>query len=107
MTVGPLAMHAAPRCGAHGRRSGCPCRSPAMANGRCRMHGGKSTGPKTTEGKERCRRAKLKHGGYTREAVLERRQATAARRSAASLLKHAKFALRAGFNADEWQALLE
>lgn len=31
------------RCGAK-TRSGQPCKSRAMANGRCRMHGGKSTG---------------------------------------------------------------
>ena len=38
------AMHAAaPRCGAKTRR-GTPCRAPAMANGRCRMHGGKLRG---------------------------------------------------------------
>lgn len=32
------------RCGAK-TRSGDPCQSRQMANGRCRMHGGKSTGP--------------------------------------------------------------
>ena len=32
---------AAPRCGAR-TRDACPCRQPAMANGRCRLHGGKS-----------------------------------------------------------------
>lgn len=26
-------------------RSGCKCRNPAMLNGKCRLHGGKSTGP--------------------------------------------------------------
>ena len=31
-------------CGAK-TRSGLPCRNRAMPNGRCRMHGGKSTGP--------------------------------------------------------------
>ena len=31
-------------CGAK-TRSGAPCKNRAMANGRCRMHGGKSTGP--------------------------------------------------------------
>jgi hypothetical protein len=71
------------------------------------MHGGKSTGPRTAEGKEPCRQAKLKHGGYTRKAVLERRNACAARRSAAQLLKHAQVALKAGFDADDWQVLLE
>ena len=39
----PLAQ-SCPRCGAR-TRSGRPCRSPAMPNGRCRMHGGSSTGP--------------------------------------------------------------
>src|SRR5690625_2998118 len=36
--------HARKRCGAK-TRSGKPCKNGAMANGRCRMHGGKSTGP--------------------------------------------------------------
>ena len=55
---------AAPRCGAR-TRAGCSCRQPAMRNGRCRMHGGLSTGPRTPEGRERCRRARLTHGGYS------------------------------------------
>jgi glucans biosynthesis protein len=38
-----LPMHLSPRCGARTRR-GSQCRSPAMPNGRCRMHGGKSAG---------------------------------------------------------------
>ncbi|WP_067936374.1 HGGxSTG domain-containing protein [Alicyclobacillus kakegawensis] len=33
-----------PKCGAKTRK-GTPCQNNAMANGRCRMHGGKSTGP--------------------------------------------------------------
>ena len=37
-----LKLH--PRCGAHCRRTGQPCQNPAMKNGRCRMHGGKSKG---------------------------------------------------------------
>ena len=55
---------AAPRCGAR-TRTGCACRQPAMRKGRCRMHGGLSTGPRTAEGRERCRRARLIHGGYS------------------------------------------
>jgi hypothetical protein len=31
-------------CGAKSKRSGKPCRAPAMANGRCHIHGGKSLG---------------------------------------------------------------
>ncbi|MPY74882.1 MAG: hypothetical protein GEU87_11515 [Alphaproteobacteria bacterium] len=46
-----------PRCGASTRR-GIPCQAPAVwdiakgkpRNGRCRLHGGLSTGPKTVEG---------------------------------------------------------
>jgi hypothetical protein len=55
---------AAPRCGARTRCGGA-CRQPAMTNGRCRMHGGLSTGPRTPEGLARCRRARLTHGGYS------------------------------------------
>ncbi len=32
------------------------------------MHGGHSRGPRTKAGKERARRAVLKHGEYTKEA---------------------------------------
>jgi hypothetical protein len=63
----PMAQ-ACPRCGAR-TRSGGLCRSPAMANGRCRMHGGKSTGPRTAEGLERMRRAKTIHGLYSAETL--------------------------------------
>ena len=60
----------APRCGAK-TRSGTPCKSPAMANGRCRMHGGKSTGARTPEGLERSRKANFKHGLYSAEVIEE------------------------------------
>ena len=59
-TTLPLAR-SCPRCGAKTRSAGA-CRSPAMANGRCRMHGDASTGPRTAEGLERLREAGTKHG---------------------------------------------
>ena len=62
----------APRCGAK-TRSKTPCKSPAMANGRCRMHGGKSTGPRTPEGLERSRKANWKHGHYSADSIAERK----------------------------------
>ena len=62
----------AARCGAKNRRGG-PCKCPAMLNGRCRLHGGLSTGPKTVEGIERIRRAVTKHGRYS-HAVKNQRQ---------------------------------
>jgi hypothetical protein len=48
-----------------------------MSNGRCRMHGGKSTGPRTSEGLERMRRANTRHGIYSEES---RRQMRAIRK---------------------------
>jgi hypothetical protein len=62
----PGDLSKARRCGAKTRR-GTPCQSPAMKNGRCRMHGGKSTGPRTCAGLERSRRARWRHGAYSRE----------------------------------------
>jgi hypothetical protein len=63
----------APRCGAKTRK-GNPCPQPAMKNGRCRFHGGKSTGPRTPEGLERMRRGKTNHGFYSAEAQAFRRR---------------------------------
>ena len=61
-----------PRCGAR-CRDGHACRAPAVwdrnrqrpRNGRCRMHGGLSTGPRTQAGRTRCAEA-------AREAQLRR-----------------------------------
>ena len=63
----------APRCGARTRR-GTASRGPAMRNGRCRMHGGTATGPRTPDGLERCRRANWKHGRYSAAAMERERQ---------------------------------
>ena len=57
------------RCGAV-TRNRASCRNPAMPNGRCRMHGGKSTGPRTEEGLERARKARWKHGHRSRRRSL-------------------------------------
>jgi hypothetical protein len=64
------------RCGAKTRQGGS-CQQPAMPNGRCRLHGGKSTGPRTPEGLERSRKANWKHGFYSAEAKAERRETSA------------------------------
>jgi hypothetical protein len=60
-----------PRCGAKTRRN-TSCQGPAMANGRCRLHGGLSTGPRTRAGIERIRRANTRHGFYSQAARAER-----------------------------------
>ncbi len=59
--------NAAPRCGARTKRGGT-CRQPGMPNGRCRLHGGKSTGPRTAEGLARVKAARTTHGAFTAES---------------------------------------
>jgi hypothetical protein len=61
-------------CGAKARTKDFrPCRQPAMANGRCRLHGGFSTGAKTKEGRQRIKQANMTHGFFTKEAIAERK----------------------------------
>jgi hypothetical protein len=62
----------APRCGAKARTTGRACRAPAMKNGRCRLHGGKSTGPRTAEGMARMAAAHTTHGKHTDAGAPER-----------------------------------
>lgn len=52
------------RCGAK-TRDGDPCKNWAMPNGRCRMHGGKSTGPRP----ENRGKSGLKHGATIRRIL--------------------------------------
>ena len=54
----------APRCGAQ-TRAGLACRGPGMANGRCRIHGGKSTGPRTAKGLANLAAAHTTGGAYS------------------------------------------
>jgi hypothetical protein len=61
-------MRAAPRCGARTRR-GTSCMAPAMPNGRCRMHGGKSPG-----GPIGAANGRYRHGRFTRDAKAARRE---------------------------------
>ena len=55
------------RCWAKTRK-GTPCRRPAYKrNGRCSLHGGRPTGPKTEDGLARLTAARTTHGKYTKE----------------------------------------
>src|SRR5688572_1547763 len=53
---------------------------------RSRLHGGKSTGPRTPEDLERARRSNWKHGHYSAEAKAARRDGREAARSLRRLL---------------------
>ena len=59
------------RCGAK-TRAKTSCKNPVV-NGktRCRMHGGKSTGPQTKAGKERVVAAHFKHGRRSKSSTAE------------------------------------
>jgi hypothetical protein len=76
----------APRCGAR-TRAGTPCNGPAMPNGRCRMHGGSSTGPKTDAGKAAIRASRTTHGRKSQAAIRQRREARATLRMVRELLR--------------------
>ncbi len=82
----PGDLRCAPRCGAR-TRAGHGCRQPAMRNGRCRLHGGKSTGPRALEGLERSRRAGWHHGGRSRAFATLRHEGVVHRRRIASLCR--------------------
>lgn len=55
------------RCGAR-TKAGTPCQRAAVKRtGRCTRHGGKSTGPRTVEGRARIAAAQTTHGRLTKE----------------------------------------
>ena len=67
-----------PRCQAKSKRTKQQCRSPAIRGKRvCRIHGGRSIGPKTQQGRNLCGAAKRVHGRDTRQKRAKRQQALA------------------------------
>ena len=76
-----LDMHQALRCHAQSKRSGKPCRSPAIrGHSVCRMHGAGGGAP-------RGNRNSLKYGLYTAEAVETRRMVAALTKQARELVE--------------------
>ncbi len=61
-------------CGAHCRTTGEPCKNRPMANGRCRMHGGKATGRPVI------------HGRFTKATVIEKAEWREVGRQLAALI---------------------
>jgi len=59
-----------PVCAAQTRR-GTSCRRRALDNGRCRNHGGVSTGPKTAAGRQRISEAQRRRWAEWRRGVPE------------------------------------
>ena len=76
------------RCQALSKRTEQQCGAPAVRGMRvCRFHGGKSTGPKTKEGRKRCGIAKTVHGGETRAIRAKRAQKMAELREMEKIIK--------------------
>ena len=62
------------RCGAKTRR-GTHCQRPAnKRNGRCRLHGGASSGPRTEQGRAKIAAANTTTGQHTRAMIARRRE---------------------------------
>ena len=61
------------RCGAK-TCWGTGCQRPAnKKNGRCRLHGGESTGPRTEGGRALISEANMRHGKYTKDKLEKQR----------------------------------
>ena len=75
------------RCGAKTRK-GTEFQRPAnKRNGRCRVHGGASTGPRTEEGRARISEANLRHGRYTKDKLEKSRENAAKGRKVRAEIK--------------------
>lgn len=62
-------MHSSPRCAAHSKRTGKPCRAPAVRGYRvCRMHGARSGAPRGAAN------GRYAHGLRTKEAAEGRKE---------------------------------
>jgi len=76
-------------CGAHARSTGQPCKRFAGKNGRCKLHGGRSTGAK---------KPNVTHGLYTKEALEFRRQYAELLRESRALLTEYELSCKANDN---------
>ncbi len=78
------------RCQAKGKATQQQSKAPAVrGKSVCRVHGGRSTGPRTEEGRQRCAEAKTVHGREKR-AIRKTRQASLIRLAGLEALGRAK-----------------
>jgi hypothetical protein len=96
------------RCEAQTRR-GTLCQRPGTKlNGRCRLHGGKSTGPRTEAGLARLIASKIKHGRTTKAKREEaRRRAEQGREMRAELLELENWFVSRGLLDKKWKDLFK
>ena len=92
------------RCEARTRR-GTPCQRPGnKINGRCKLHGGRSTGPRTEDGVARLAASKTTHGRTTRvERAKAAQRAEIGRQVMCELKEIEAWALDHGHLANGWR----
>ena len=92
------------RCGAR-TRSGSMCQRPAYKrNGKCWLHGGASTGPRTKDGIARIKAANTTHGRTTKEKLaLAKQNAHYGRECRAELLELERWFVNHGHLDKDWR----
>jgi hypothetical protein len=92
------------RCGAR-TRSGGQCQRPAFKSvGRCRLHGGLSSGAKTVEGKNRLKEIHTVHGQYGKEVRQQRKLEAEVKRERLREIKGIEeWAIRKGILQKSWK----
>ncbi len=79
------------QCTAKSKRSKKQCLKWAVrGKNTCHMHGGKSSGPKTSKGRERSRQSALRHGLFTKEALTQQKEVMTLIRRSKNLLRQIK-----------------
>ena len=86
-------------------RRGALCQRPArLPVGRCRLHGGASTDPKTTDGLRRLTEAKIKHGRFIKEKRAEaKRRAEQGRQMRGELKELESWFVDRGHLSKDWR----
>ena len=81
------------------------CQRPGTKrNGRCKLHGGRSTGPTTEEGRARLVASKITHGKFTKERrEAAKCRAQVGREMRAELLELETWFVNFGYLAKNWR----
>ena len=84
---------------------GTPCQRPGnKVNGRCKLHGGRSTGPRTAEGIARLAASKTTHGRTTKaERAKAKQMAEVGRQVRAELKEIEQWAVDQGHLTKDWR----
>jgi len=96
------------RCEARTRK-GTPCQRPGTKkNGRCKLHGSRSTGPKTEDGSARLTASKTIHGRSSKAARAKAKErAEVSRQVRAELKEIEQWAVSHGHLIKDWRRLFK